>query len=114
MIAPDIGGRFAHRTSQREGQALEANVNGRFIVNDVQTELELARRGLALAQTVGSIVAEEIARGNSLEVLDEHAVSLGAAYLYFPTPAQMSPRLRVFLDHFCTACGAVPRGQDAR
>ena len=81
------------------------NVNGRFIVNDLQAELELVRRGLVLAQTVGSIVKDEIARGELVEVLDEHAISLGAAYLYFPSRAQMPPRLRVFIDHFRSACG---------
>lgn len=107
-------GRIARWTFQRDGQPLEVNVNGRFIVNDLQAELELVRRGLVLAQTVGSIVKDEIARGELVEVLDEHAISLGAAYLYFPSRAQMPPRLRVFIDHFRSACGAVPGAPQAR
>ncbi|MEZ5610994.1 MAG: LysR family transcriptional regulator [Rhodocyclaceae bacterium] len=103
-------GRIARWTFQRDGLPLEVDVSGRFTVNDLQAELELVRRGLVLAQTVGSIVAQELAEGSLVAVLDEYAVSLGVAHLYFPSRAQMPPRLRVFLDHFRRACSTAPPG----
>lgn len=93
-------GRLSRWQFQRDGQPLEVDVSGRFILNDLAAEIDLARRGLALVQTVESLVAEDLDSGRLVPVLDAYAVSLGSLYLYFPSRVHMPPRLRVFIDHF--------------
>lgn len=96
-------GRTARWTFQRDGRALEVEVGGRFIVNDAEAEIDLARRGFGLAQTLESLVADDLASGRLVHVLEDWAMPLSAIHLYFPSRAQMPARLRVFIDHFQAA-----------
>lgn len=93
-------GRLSRWYFQRDGESIEVEVDGRFIVNDVDAELHLVRRDLVLAQVVESMVVDDLRDGRLRSVLDEHAPSLNRAHLYFPSRAQMPARLRVFIDHF--------------
>jgi len=93
-------GRISPWMFQRDGDPIEVNVSGQVILNDVAAEIAVAREGIALAQTIESLVLEDVARGHLLSVLDGYSVSLGGLYMYFPTRAQMPPRLRAFIDHF--------------
>jgi DNA-binding transcriptional LysR family regulator len=93
-------GRVSPWYFQRDGEPLEVNVDGHLIVNDVAAEIAAAHEGLVLVQTLESLVEEDIRSGRLQTVLDAHAVSLGGMYLYFPSRAQMPPRLRAFIDHF--------------
>ena len=93
-------GRLSPWQFQRDGQPLEVDVSGRFIINDLAAEIDLARSGLALVQTIEALVAEDLRSGRLVSVLDDYALSLGSLYLYFPSRAHMPPRLRVFIDHF--------------
>ncbi|TVT49630.1 MAG: LysR family transcriptional regulator [Denitromonas halophila] len=93
-------GRLSRWLFQRDGQPLEVDVSGRFIINDLAAEIDLARSGQALVQTVESMVAEDLRSGRLVPVLDAYALPLGSLYLYFPSRVNMPPRLRVFIDHF--------------
>ncbi|TVT69959.1 MAG: LysR family transcriptional regulator [Denitromonas halophila] len=93
-------GRLSRWLFQRDGQPLEVDVSGRFIINDLAAEIDLARSGHALVQTVESMVAEDLRSGRLVPVLDAYALPLGSLYLYFPSRVNMPPRLRVFIDHF--------------
>ncbi len=96
-------GRMARWTFRRDGRTLEVEVGGRFIVNDADAEIDLARRGFGLVQTLESLVADDLASGSLVRVLDDCAMPLSAMHLYFPSRAQMPARLRVFIDHFQAA-----------
>jgi DNA-binding transcriptional LysR family regulator len=96
-------GRTARWMFRRDGRTLEVEVGGRFIVNDADAEIDLARRGFGLVQTLQSLVAADLASGHLVRVLDECAMPLSAMHLYFPSRAQMPARLRVFIDHFQAA-----------
>ncbi|TVO64765.1 LysR family transcriptional regulator [Denitromonas ohlonensis] len=93
-------GRLSRWLFQRDGQPLEVDVSGRYIINDLAAEIDLARSGQALVQTVESMVAEDLRSGRLVPVLDAYALPLGSLYLYFPSRVNMPPRLRVFIDHF--------------
>lgn len=99
-------GRLARWDLQRDGRLFELEVSGRFIVNDFVAELDLARRGLALAQVVESTAADDIRAGRLVTALGEYAPTLGAAHLYFPGTTHMPARLRVFIDYFQAAHAA--------
>ena len=93
-------GRISPWMFQRAGDPIEVNVSGRVIVNDLSAEIAVAREGIAMIQTIESLVLEDISVGRLLPVLASYSVSLGSLYLYFPSRAQMPPRLRAFIDHF--------------
>jgi len=93
-------GRISPWMFQRDGNPIEVNVAGQVIVNDISAEIAVAREGIAMIQTIESLVREDVADGRLISVLTEYAVSLGSLYLYFPSRAQMPPRLRAFIDHF--------------
>lgn len=96
-------GRNARWMFQRDGRTLEVEVGGRFIVNDAEVEIDLVKRGFGLAQTLESLVTDELADGRLVRVLEDCAMPLSAFQLYFPSRAQMPARLRVFIDHFQAA-----------
>jgi DNA-binding transcriptional LysR family regulator len=93
-------GRISPWMFQREGDPIEVNVSGQVIVNDISAENAVAREGIAMVQTIESLVTEDLESGRLQRVLDSYSVSLGCLYLYFPSRAQMPPRLRAFIDHF--------------
>lgn len=93
-------GRTMRWIFQRDGRPLEVEVDGRYIVNDADAEIDLARRGLAMVQTLESLVADDLADGRLKAVLGEYAMPMSAIHLYFPSRAQMPQRLRVFIDYF--------------
>lgn len=96
-------GRTARWMFQRDARTLEVEVGGRFIVNDAAVEIDLVKRGFGLAQTLESLVTDELADGRLVRVLEDCAMPLSAFQLYFPSRAQMPARLRVFIDHFQAA-----------
>jgi DNA-binding transcriptional LysR family regulator len=93
-------GRISPWMFQRDGDPIEVNVSGQVILNDLSAEIEVAREGIAMIQTIESLVLDEISAGRLIPVLGPYSVSLGSLYLYFPSRAQMPPRLRAFIDHF--------------
>ncbi|WP_374340287.1 LysR family transcriptional regulator [Methyloversatilis sp.] len=93
-------GRTMRWIFQRDGRPLEVEVDGRFIVNDADAEIDLARRGLGMVQTLESLVAADLADGRLRPVLADCAMPMSAIHLYFPSRAQMPERLRVFIDYF--------------
>ena len=99
-------GRTMRWIFQRDGRPLEVEVDGRYIVNDADAEIDLARRGLGLVQTLDSLVADDLADGSLRAVLTDCAMPMSAIHLYFPSRAQMPERLRVFIDYFQEANGA--------
>lgn len=107
-------GRLARWDFRRDGDSVEVEVNGRFIVNDLDAELDLVRSGLVLAQVMESMVEDEIRDGRLVTVLDEFAWEMGRPHLYFPSTAQMPTRLRVFIDHFQAANADGESGADKR
>lgn len=106
--------RFRYPTSRRiapwcylrDGQTVEIEVSGRFIVNESEAELDLLRRGLGISQVVDTMVRDDLAAGRLRTVLDDYVWPLGAAHIYFPSRAHMPARLRVFIDHFRDANAA--------
>ncbi|WP_269144615.1 LysR family transcriptional regulator [Nitrogeniibacter aestuarii] len=93
-------GRLSPWMFQRDGQPLEVSVSGKLIINDLSGEIALAKAGLAVVQTVASVVREEIARGELVRILADYEVVLGRMYLYFPSRTHMPLRVRAFIDHF--------------
>lgn len=93
-------GRHARWLFRQDGGELELEVDGRFVINDADAELDLLRRGLGISQVVESMVQEDLRAGRLRAVLEDYAWPMPVAHLYFPSRAQMPARLRVFIDFF--------------
>jgi len=79
--------------------SLDLPVEGSVIVNDMPTMLSAALGGAGLAQLPAPLAAAYIAAGQLEEVLADHAASSPGLFLYFPSRAQVMPKLRAFIEH---------------
>jgi DNA-binding transcriptional LysR family regulator len=73
-------------------------VRGGVITNDTQLSAALAEQGLGLAYVMESMVAEQLRTGRLVRVLEPYAPTVPGFFLYFPSRAQRSPALRLFVD----------------
>jgi DNA-binding transcriptional LysR family regulator len=73
-------------------------VRGGVVSNETQLCVRLAVRGLGLAYTTESAVAEELRARKLQVVLDAYAPEVPGFFLYYPSRAHSSPALRLFVD----------------
>jgi DNA-binding transcriptional LysR family regulator len=100
-------GALAHWRVRAARGPLEVAVSGPLIVNDVPSMLSAALGGVGLAQVPEPMAREHLAAGELEEVLAEHAPSSPGMFLYFPSRAQVMPKLRAFVDHVKAYVAAV-------
>ena len=81
-----------------DGRDIAVTVNGRAIVTEAHSAVELALAGVGLAYVFEPLVAAEIASGRLVQLLDGHAVTEAGLFLYFPRRAELAPKLRAFID----------------
>ncbi|MBD8452947.1 LysR family transcriptional regulator [Serratia rubidaea] len=77
-------------------QALE--VTGSLIFTEDRLLKDAALAGLGIAQRFHATVAQELANGQLIEVMADHASEAAGFFLYFPANRYIPPRLRVFID----------------
>jgi DNA-binding transcriptional LysR family regulator len=80
------------------GQPIEMSVDGPLIVNDLDVAKTAALRGVGLAYLAEPLAAGDIAAGRLELALEAHCAWSPGAYLYYPSRAQMLPKLRAFVD----------------
>jgi DNA-binding transcriptional LysR family regulator len=73
-------------------------VRGGVVTNDSRLRISLAEQGLGLAYVVEPTVAEQLREGRLQRVLEPYAPTVPGFFLYFPSRAQRSPALRLFVD----------------
>ena len=73
-------------------------VRGGVVTHDNQTTVALAEQGLGLAYAMEPQVAEQLRTGRLQRVLEAYAPTVPGFFLYFPSRAQRSPALRLFVD----------------
>ncbi|ATB33329.1 LysR family transcriptional regulator [Melittangium boletus] len=73
-------------------------VRGGVVTNDSQLSVALAEQGMGLAYAVEPMVAEQLRTGRLKRVLEAYAPTVPGFFLYFPSRAQRSPALRLFVD----------------
>ncbi len=110
------GGLAPWRVRAAGDEPVELAVAGPLIVNDVPAMLAAALGGISLAQVPEPLAAAPLVSGELEEVLSEHAPSSPGVFLYFPSRAQVMPKLRAFIDHVTAYAAAVllnPAGKTA-
>ena len=73
-------------------------VRGGVISSDSQSSVALAEQGLGLAYALEPVVAAQLAAGRLTRVLEAYAPTVPGFFLYYPSRAQSSPALRLFVD----------------
>ncbi len=81
-------------------------VRGSIVVNDGLFCTQLAEQGLGLAYAFEPLVEEQLRAGRLRRVLEPFAPSVPGLYIYYPSRAQRSEPLRLFVETI--------REQDAR
>ena len=82
----------------RGGEALEVRVEARITVNDTNLILEAALGGAGFAYILEDVVADHIAAGRLVKVLDEWCQPSSGFYLYYSGRRHVSPPLRALID----------------
>lgn len=92
-------GRIAPWSFASSGGAYAVEVHGPLISNTLQASVDLACRGLGLVYTFRDYVAEQIASGDLVPILENHLGTTPGIYIYFPREYRSMMPLRLFLDH---------------
>ncbi|GAA0708996.1 LysR family transcriptional regulator [Dokdonella soli] len=80
------------------GRWFEIGVEGSVICNDHSLLLRAATHGVGLVHTMEPLVRKQLAAGTLVSVLDAFLPPYDGFYLYYPSRAQLAPKLRVFAD----------------
>ncbi len=82
----------------RDEETLEIDVTGPLIVDDSSLMVAAALDGVGLAHVFEGLVAEHVARGALVRVLEDWCPVLPHFFLYHPGRRQMPATLRAFID----------------
>jgi DNA-binding transcriptional LysR family regulator len=73
---------------------------GRLLLDDGELMIDAALRGLGLAYVMESSVQRELADKRLLRVLDAHCVPFPGFFLYYPSRAQLAPKLKALIEFY--------------
>jgi DNA-binding transcriptional LysR family regulator len=73
-------------------------VRGGLVSNDSQLWVSMAEQGVCLAYVFEPMVTEQLREGRLKLVLEAYAPTVPGFFLYYPSRAQRSPALRLFVD----------------
>jgi DNA-binding transcriptional LysR family regulator len=82
----------------RRGEALHVDVPGNLVLDAPLLMLDAARAGMGLAHLAEWYVADDIATGRLVRVLQEWTPPFPGLALYYPAGRHMPAGLRVFID----------------
>ncbi len=80
------------------GRGTRVLVTPRLIVNEVEAVLVAARAGHGIARALSYQAADDIAAGRLVRILREHEPPPLPVQIVTPAGAQMSPKVRAFID----------------
>lgn len=83
---------------EEDGREFNIRPNGQFIANDGALMAAAVRAGAALGYMMEEEVAEEIADGRLVQVLDAWCVPFPGLHLYHPSRRQSPPALRALIS----------------
>ncbi len=82
------------------GKDFVVAVNGRILINDAELMASSASDGLGLAYVIESAVQNELGQKRLVRVLDSYCTPFPGFYLYYPSRAQLAPKLKALVDFF--------------
>jgi len=82
------------------GKDFAVAVSGRLLINDADLMASSAMAGLGVAYLIESHVRELLTQKKLVRVLEGFCPPFPGFYLYYPSRAQMAPKLKAFVDFF--------------
>jgi DNA-binding transcriptional LysR family regulator len=83
---------------EKRGRPVTVSVTGPLIVNDVELTLRAALDGVGLAFELEEHVAEHIARGRLVRVLEDWCAPFDGFFLYYPSRRHQPAALQALVD----------------
>src|SRR6516165_1620003 len=83
---------------EKQGQRVEINVEGSFIVNDLQFALSTTLDGLGIGYFPEPLIANYLADGRLVPVFKDWAGQVSGLFLYYSSRRQIPTPLKVFMD----------------
>lgn len=81
-----------------KGSWFSVTVDGPLVVNDKELALRAALAGIGIGFSVEDTVADHIAAGRLVPLLQEWSAPFPGMFLCYPQQRQMAPALRAFID----------------
>ncbi len=97
-LAPSTGTPYKWELD-KDGVDLRIPVTGRLIGSDLRLRLAACLAGVGIGYFFESEVAEHLATGRLLRLLDDWTPPFPGCYLYYPSRRNQSPPLAAFVDH---------------
>jgi DNA-binding transcriptional LysR family regulator len=94
---PTYGGLFAWEF-ERDGRELRVRVEGQVVVNHGAVRLASVLDGLGLAYVPEDQIADHVASGRLIRVLEDWCAPFSGYHLYYPSRRHASPAFAVVLD----------------
>ena len=101
------GARYAW-TFTRGDDEVVVDVSGPLLVDDRSLVVAAALDGIGLSHIHEAMVANHLARGELVRVLEDWCPQLSTFFLYYPGRRQLPPPLRAFIELARTRGGGVP------
>jgi DNA-binding transcriptional LysR family regulator len=92
------GGSVQQWEFEREGERVEAAVEGSLIVNDVQLVLSAALDGVGIAYLPEGCLRPHFAAGRLVRLLHDWSLRRSGLFLYYPSRRQIPAPVRAFVD----------------
>jgi DNA-binding transcriptional LysR family regulator len=83
---------------ERRGRSWRVPVRGAALTNENQLTATLAEQGMGLAYVLEPTVAAQLREGRLIRVLESYAPTVPGFFLYYPSKAQRSAALRLFVE----------------
>lgn len=80
------------------GKDFQVAVQGRIVLDDGDLMADAALRGLGVARVMESTVRDALASKRLVRVLDAFCAPFPGLFLYYPSRAQIAPKLRALVD----------------
>lgn len=97
LRAPSTGTLYAWEL-ERGQRTWRVPVRGCVITNDGTLMVRLAEEGLGMIYALEPLIEEPLRAGRLRRVLEDFAPTVPGFFLYYPSRAQRSPTLRLFVD----------------
>jgi len=82
------------------GKDFQVAVHGRVILDDGDLMVDAATRGLGIACVMESTVRDALASKRLVRVLDTFCTPFPGLFLYYPSRAQIAPKVQALVDFF--------------
>lgn len=83
---------------EKDGHELRVKAEGQLVFNNIAMRLDAVKRGLGLAYMPDDLVAEEIAKGELIRVLEDWCAPFPGYHLYYPNRRHTSPAFALVID----------------